>query len=407
MSIQAHSYGAVGDNTTAIEIAQRRWEQLSDVPGTEAARLRLATALARAHMARGDFDEFAFYNEQRVLLAEALLDRNALAHAYIHLGVYYSHVGAAETTRVLYGIAAQIAREQGTPDRLAHALSNMASIVVNRDLDAALELSEESVEAARRSGSFDWIDFTQINRMSVLWWRGDLERLFHDLTEFVETCADPTVRASLPSYVQLVGGAVGRRLECDDIPSRDEVDDVSARLFLQHHEVLVALEDGRPDDVVDTAEDLVATLTDKLGIDDDFVMLWTDCVRAVIASGQGTRAAALLQPVASALPGRVTPLAGAQLARLRGQVRALLRDDPVLVEGDLRAGVSALTRFGARCEAARAWEELGDWLLTQGRAREADEAYDEALSGYEAVGATGWLRALQERRAAARSDLFG
>ena len=107
------------------------------------------------------------------------------------------------------------------------------------------------------------------------------------------------------------------------------------------------------------------------GIDDDFFVLWPPLVLGALSIGDLDLAESLIAPVATSLPGRRPPAVAAQWHRLRGLLAAARDDDPQAVEAAMRAGVDALAAFGAVGFHAQAQEELGRWLVTQGRADEA------------------------------------
>ena len=66
----------------------------------------------------------------------------------------------------------------------------------------------------------------------------------------------------------------------------------------------------------------------------------------------------------------------------------------------MRAGVDALDAFGAVGFHAQAQEELGRWLVTQGRAEEARSLLATARATYADIGAAGWLTRLDAYQAA-------
>ncbi len=84
--------------------------------------------------------------------------------------------------------------------------------------------------------------------------------------------------------------------------------------------------------------------------------------------------------------------------RLRGLIAAARGAAPADVEVDLRAGIVELDAYGAVGYRARAQEELGSWLITQGRGSEGHELLDTARATYEQIGAAGWLARLDATR---------
>ena len=83
------------------------------------------------------------------------------------------------------------------------------------------------------------------------------------------------------------------------------------------------------------------------------------------------------------------PRAGDRMSHRRGQA----------VEAALRDGVDALAAFGAVGFHAQAQEELGRWLVTQGRADEARSLLATARATYADIGAAGWLTRLDSYQA--------
>ncbi len=82
-------------------------------------------------------------------------------------------------------------------------------------------------------------------------------------------------------------------------------------------------------------------------------------------------------------------------------------DDPQFAETELRAGIDALRTFGATGFQAQAEEELGRWLVTQGRTDEAAPLLDAARTTFAEIGATGWLAKLDERQTVRSADGHG
>ena len=136
------------------------------------------------------------------------------------------------------------------------------------------------------------------------------------------------------------------------------------------------------------------------GIDDDFFVLWPPLVLGALSIGDLDLAESLIAPVATSLPGRRPPAVAAQWHRLRGLLAAARNDDPRTVEAAMRDGVDALAAFGAVGFHAQAQDELGRWLVTQGRAEEARSLLATARATYADIGAAGWLARLDSYQAA-------
>lgn len=102
-------------------------------------------------------------------------------------------------------------------------------------------------------------------------------------------------------------------------------------------------------------------------------------VRLCVGSGQPTRAEVLLPTVEQAARAIDTPLMRGQALRCR----ALVHDDPALA----LAAVQEYRTSPRVHEAAAACEDAAEILSRRGRLEESVALYDEALAGYERVGA--------------------
>lgn len=377
------------DNARAIEVALPRWRELDGVPGSQSALLRLTSALGAAYSYRGDLDAAARFTERRLVLAEALADPEAIAHSQLNLGAHYGGLGATLTSRVMYESAAQIARQHGLPARLAMALNNLVTSLVGRDLPAALAAGQESVEAARRSGSGSSIDFATANFLGALWIAGRLEGMGRILPEARENVVDPAMRIMLAVLDTWLADATGAGLP--PLPERESTDSVNDLAWLAYLDCLHARAGGDLDRAARLGEQALDYQTSASGLDDDYLHIWPSVVTVALEAGDVALAERLVEPVAAGSPAVVTPILRAQLLRLRGLIGAARDDDPALVEADLRAGADALDAFGAVGLRAVAQEELATWLIGHGRGDEGRDLLTQARATYREIGATGWL----------------
>ena len=176
-----------------------------------------------------------------------------------------------------------------------------------------------------------------------------------------------------------------------DEPDTDAQSDLAWRTSGDLSRALTA---GDPAEVARMAPVVLGHAMAAAGIDDDFFVLWPPLVLGALSIGDLDLAERLIAPVATALPGRRPPAVTAQWHRLRGLLAAARDDDPQAVEAAMRAGVDALAAFGAVGFHAQAQEELGRWLVTQGRADEARSLLATARATYAEIGAAGWLTRL-------------
>ncbi len=179
----------------------------------------------------------------------------------------------------------------------------------------------------------------------------------------------------------------------------DATDDENVLAWRASADITLALAAEDPATAARIASASIDHILAAMGLEDDFMFLWPPLVLAALAANDTDLAQQLLEPVATAQPGRVAPAVAAQWHRLRGLVAAARGDDPLSVEADLRAGIAALEAFGAVGYRARAQEELAHWLLDQNRPSDAEQLIEQARATYTDIGAAGWLTQLDSRQA--------
>ena len=384
---------ALGENAEAIAVAEPRWQVLDRLAGAEPALLSLAGWLSSANQRRGDWAAQARYTERMLMLAEALDDQAALALAHIYMSARLSALGAAATAQGLLRTAVAIARAHDLAGPLAIALINLGALLNPRDLPAALENTQQAVDAARRSGVQDHVDLAILNYSLELWTAGRLD----EAQDVLQEAWSGNSRIALEAGNILEGWLADAR--GDPVPERvaaEEIttDDESRLAWITGEDVTRALAFGDTAMAARLAGESMAHLSAAFSLDDDFYALWPRLVLAALAADDVDLAQRLLDPVTTELPARVPAGVAAQLHRLRGLLGAARGDDPQLVETELRAGIAALAAFGAVGFRGQAQEELARWLVGQHQSDEAAPLIEAARTTYVEIGARGWLARL-------------
>ncbi|MFL6183097.1 MAG: adenylate/guanylate cyclase domain-containing protein [Actinomycetes bacterium] len=394
---------ALGENDRIVEVGEARWKELDGVPGAEWAMLRLARPLANAHVAphgeypHGDLKTASEYLERQLLLAESVGDAEQLGRALIGVGTRYQAIGAPFAARGVTEMAADIARTHDLPAVLGNALVNVGTLEMSLDLPAALDTFKEALTVGRRSGVSGMVDYAYGNYASVLWNAGRLAEARSLLAEAQETVHIPTIRVLLAWVDACIADATG-----EPIPplNGDEGSGGSwDRAALGCLEVLRLMSMGDTDGAAALAKPTLDHTLAAAGLGDDFMNFWPPLVRAAVAAEKADLAQELMRPALAAAPGILTPAVSAHLYNLKGLVGALRADESAQVEADFRAGVTALSDFGAVGFSAKAEEDLGRWLWSQGRPDEAIAALAHAADVYREIGASGWLADLDEHEA--------
>ena len=378
------------DNTAALNVAQPRWDALQDRNDSDRALLPLARTLCVAHAGLGDFETMAQIADRRIILAEAAGDYDALAHAQLQLGIRFVAVGAPATARALYESTATIAREHGLNERLGMALNNIATIDISRDLRAALDVSKESFDVARRSGVVGAVAYAFTNHLLALWTAGRISDALTLLSENRDAVDEPNVAVIIAAIEFWLAEATGTELPAErDFAVTDSEADLA---WLAHLKVTRAAAEGDTARAVELASSSLPHLLAAGGLEDDFIHMWPPLVLAALAADDLELADRLLEPVATAAPGIVAPAVRGQFRRLRGLLGAARGENSASVEGDLQAGVAQLEEFGAVIAANQARQELGEWLIDVGRAEEGEKLVSVAQNAFLELGAVGWLK---------------
>jgi tetratricopeptide (TPR) repeat protein len=397
IGVQAQNLQFLGHSAEALDLAHPRWDALDGQPGAERALLELAWPLANSHFSRGENAEAYAFAERRLLLAEATGDLEAVAMALNMLGVRYASSGAPITATGLTELAARIAREHDLSVPLANALNNLASQMTSRDLPAAIRFAQEGLEVARRASTAGHIDYTRINYLLALWNAGRLRDMRDGLDDAADSWSLPHIADASAALATRLAQALGDSLPAiPDMTGRDGESDIGTRLDM---EVAHALAEGDPARAATLAEEALPHLLAAMGVDDDFVTLWPPLVEAALAARDVAAAERLMNPVDTAPASIISPGVRAHWTVLRGRLGSLRGDDPEAVESDLRAGIAQLEAYGAVGHRARAQEEYGRWLLSQGRGTEASPLLEAARATYDEIGAAGWLARLDATRA--------
>ena len=384
-----------GDAGGTIEFARPRYDALKSMPGSEPARLRLALPLGRAYDNLGEYTESWQLHTEALWLAERLGRRRQLARAMTSMACWQMTHGSTRVAFAVYHDIIEFSRQHNLWAELAQAYNHIGCFRRAYTSAEGVQNFERAIEEARDHGELAFADFVTGNFAVGLWIAGDWDRLAGVLEEFVANQTDRGRGAYLIlSAVDRwrVRAGLQRLIRTDP---QFESDMLNARAWDRHRQLLDALQDGGP--VADLARSTVELAISDSALQDDFMILWPRSVRAALTVGDLDTAEDLLNKVGTASPGAVTPVLQAHLAIL-GAALAIARGEAAeTVETGLRAGVDGFTAYGSPIWLAEAEEDLGSWLAGQGRYREAQPHLDAARATYLSLGATAWLKRLDDR----------
>jgi tetratricopeptide (TPR) repeat protein len=239
---------------------------------------------------------------------------------------------------------------------LSGALIDLVAIGRWKD---ALARGEELL-GAEELGSLEWAAFGLLDLVPVFIHRGDLEQARRRFLALPEPGTDnPELRA-----MHDLSGLRLRRAEGDTAGALAAAEGIMSQietLGLTHSAVKRAIVEG-----VECALDL----------------------------GDSGKAEELLGVVERARPGQVTPFLRAHAARLAARLAAG-GEDVESVEPGFLAAEAGFRELGTPFDLGVALLEHGEWLVTQGRAEQAEEALAEAGQIFAGLEATPWLERVE------------
>jgi class 3 adenylate cyclase/tetratricopeptide (TPR) repeat protein len=385
----------LGDAAGAQELALPRWDELKDDDENVGVLLQLGAVLSPCHI-RLEGWRTNPYAEPLLLLAQQLGDPAELSSAHWRLGNLYSTNGDFVRGREHYEESLRLARGQSQAVVLARALEAALAMHDGIDLHASLQASEECLEVSTRAGDSNSVDYASLNRIIGMWRLGELRRMQEALPAALEIVSDVSVRMTLRALQSWWSDAVGQIAPHDDLDLTHQTDNQAEHLTRDAVAIRRALSAGDAQRAAAIADKAFPELLNYAGLSDIFLDLWPELVLAALAARDVDLARKLLAPVESARSEERLPFLEAQWHRLRGLTAAAEGADPDVTEGELRRGARELGALGARGTCAQAHEELGRWLHGQGRPAEATEHLEFASTEYEAIGAQGWRRRLDQ-----------
>ena len=394
-------YLMTGDSRTALQTTRERYEALRQVPGSERSRARLASVICRGLQALGEHDEALVVQADSLYLAEQIQEPAELVHALSTMVIEQMVRGSTRLALAILREITELSREHGLWDELATAHAHLGVLRVPYSLREGIDHEQASLDTDREHGLMGRNYVAWANLGAWLWTAGEWRRCAELLREFIET-SDNLDPGSLEMMATVDQWRVDAGLErivhaTPAVPA----DDLNSLGWHEHRLMLCAEAGGDLATAVGHAEASVERMVEDAGLADDFVNVWPRAVRVAVAAGDLPLARKLVSVVEDAQPGLVSTAVRAHLLVLRAVVVVQDAGDPVAVEADLVAGVTALDEYGSPPYRARAQEDLGNWLVAQGRYVDAQPYLEAARATYTQLNATAWLERMTPRVSAA------
>jgi class 3 adenylate cyclase len=401
VQLQGQALIFAGDQAAASELLEARYQQLRALPGSDAALQRVLHPMVLLYIYFDPANPRTLQlAHERVRLASRLQEGAQLTQALANLATVESYHGSDEVAEALYHHVVQRGLQLHDWRTLSVAQGNLADLQMARSPSAAIEIAEGAVTTARDHGLHPQSESIAINLTMALWAAGRWDHLAALMRELV----DPSARHDPQSQSTVMAVDLWRvDAGLDPLAAQVELapsDDLQEEAWQRHLRLVRCRLSGDLAQAVAIAEEMFST-DDKVVTDGDYFMLWSEAMRATLATGALEPARRLLATVERRQPGDVTPALAAHLRLHRGSLGILDGGDPASVERDLRGAVDAFQVFDSPPYRARAEAVLGGWLLSRGRADDADQLLGSARDTFTSLGATRWLAELDEQAAMA------
>lgn len=373
----------------ALAVAQSWLARLEDLEGADRPRARLLTGLAGILLFQGRAAE----SQDPLATALRLLDRvddpKTFAHACNILAIYHTRFGSRQIGQMLLDGMAERARKDENWLGVLLALANSAVQLAIVDLPEAIRSLDEGGDTGVAHGIAP-DDIMLTNRLNFAWLAGRWDRVAEDLEKAASWPVPLTVGAHVAAAIGALMRWAGAVVPVEVPPPEDEYSGVYPGVQ-EFGAGALALAAG---DLTTATRELGTALHKELvgnGVLEDLQVFWPLAVRVALEADELTDELLLVTERALQEAPPVSSLVGHAHV-----FRALLAErnggsDPAEIETDLREGVRLLDRCGQVVWCAHAQEDLGRWLVEQGRPEEAEPFLTAARSTYADLGATSWL----------------
>jgi class 3 adenylate cyclase/tetratricopeptide (TPR) repeat protein len=389
-----------GVGQQAIDPLSAAYSALEHTPGAEPVVAQLALQVARAYyLSVGDALASTTWFDRAVVLAEALDDLPLLASTLSSYGGAFILAGRSRMGLGLLRVSLDLSRQIDAPSAQLRPLNNLISFLATRDLETATKYAEEAVTLVRRLGDRELGINVVGSVIHVLWNKGDWDAAISLMDELGTDLTPTSAVTVLVNYLAGIQHARSQPKDLPDVatPVPGTRADVVVEAALQLLEAADARSKGDLATAATRSAEAVANYILSSGIDDDFPIFWVTAIEDALAVADAASAQRLLSTVADAPAGHITPLARAELHRLRALIDAMSGRNET-VEADFLAAESALAAFGAPFHLARSQLDHARWLQERGRSDEAARLFDDAERTFAELRATYWIAQVQHDR---------
>jgi class 3 adenylate cyclase/tetratricopeptide (TPR) repeat protein len=379
-----------------LEAMDRAYALLADEE-PDADLAALAAQIGRFMFFAGHLD-IAFERTERALeLAEAFSLPETMSQALNTKGVLLNAAGRMTEGSALVAIALEIALEHDKPSAALRAYFNLADTSARGErMQDAADLLRRAVAFARRVGNRYW-EWNLLGATYSLYASGDWD----EALEFEEGLPSEDWERVRLAFYSLATSCIPIRVHQGQVqeakdraqPLIDSVGSADVQEFAQVHFVkaLFAFTEGRYAEALESAEAAMET-RESVGIQCEAVKEAAVLVgEAALALGDEAKVDELLELIDTLLPGSAPRFLQAHAARFRARRATGDEADPLF-----KQAVRSFRELAFPFYLGVSLLEYGEWLVAQGRSRDAEPMIGEAGTIFERLGAVPWVeRSLQ------------
>ena len=378
-----------------VEEAIRRMEEAYEVISADEPDADLALLLARlggANWFAGDVERAAERTERALDIAESLHLPEVLVRGWVNKAMI-AGPRRPEEARGLYQLALDVALEHELTERASTAYGNLSDLCLQRDrYTDSLGYLEQGLDHARRIGDrrMEWFCLSEMSY--ALYMLGRWQEALARIAEIPEeqlgsnTLLVSPLNSALEIHLHRGELDLARQL----LSRFDEVgksSDVQSQTGYACGAAAVFLTEGRDREALTTAERAFQA-RNSLGIANQGVKQgFVHALEAALAQDEREKADELLTIVERLPIGLRPPYLDATAHRFRAR---LARDAPE-ADTDYTAAVAGMRKLELPFHLAVVELEHAEWLVTQDRAKEAEQLLTNARDTFERLEATPWL----------------
>ena len=389
----------------ALERMERAYGVLSgDEPDYGLAAL--AAQLGRLHWFHGDVPRAAERVESALEIAEALWLPEIVAQALITKGIVADTMGRSEESIALLKHALELALENDLPLAALRAHNNLGDTLARRErFEEALVNHRAAVALAERVGNTLFDRISHADSAYILAATGAWDEALSEVDTVLADSEGGYIWGllSLVSEVYVPRGTIEEAKDLLALLARAESStDVQERSNYAAAKAAVLRATGSPREALAAAEAALGDIATLGATSQPIRFAFAEALESAFKLGDLDKVDQLIAQIEGLRPRERSAFLRAQATRFRALVAAARGGDDGVEQG-FKTAEQILREYGMPFRLAVAQLEHAEWLLSRGRAEDAEPLLEEAREIFERLEAKPWLDRATEASPAKRA----